>query len=137
VDVIAMSVEQAITDVLPGTFGPRPWAEELYWVSIGLRPAPIYLQGLIEAPAQVAVSFGTGNEAALFGIHGAKILLQRLIPALFPTVDSKSADRVNIRCASDLVVTDHAGLEKNADRISFIEPCLRGESFQHLLQFIR
>jgi hypothetical protein len=137
VDVIAMSVEQAITDVLPGTFGSRPWAEELYWVSIRLRPASIHLQGLVEAPAQVAVSFGTGVAAALLGIHRGKSLLETLIPALFPTVDPDSADGVNIRRASDLVVTDHAGLEKNADRISFIEPCLHGESFQHLLQFVR
>jgi hypothetical protein len=95
------------------------------------------LQGLVEAPAQVAVSFGTGVAAALLWIHGAKSLLEALIPALFPTVDPDSADRVNIRCASDLMVTDHAGLEKNADRISFIKPCLHGEAFQHLLQFVR
>ena len=135
VDVVAMSVEQAITDVLPGTFGPRPWAEELYRVSVGLRPAPIHLQGLVEPPAQIAVSFGTGVAAALLWIHGAKSLLEALVPALFPTVDPDPADRVDIRCASDLVVTDHAGLEENADRLSFIKSCLRGESFQHLPQF--
>jgi hypothetical protein len=137
VDVIAVSVEQSITDVFPRPFGPRPWAEELYWVSIGLHPAPIHLQRLVGAPTQVAVSFDIVVAPALLWVHGAKSLLEPLIPALFPTVDPNSADCVNVRCATDLVVTDHARLEKNADWILLTEPRLHGESFQHTLQFVR
>ena len=67
-DVIAVRMEQAITDGLPGALCPSPRPEELDRVAGGLRPSAVHLQRFVEPPPQVVFPFFTDDGAALFQV---------------------------------------------------------------------
>src|SRR5882762_1899715 len=67
VNVIAMRGQQAITDVIPGTFIPGPRPEELDRIAVGLGPAAVDLQRFVEAPAEVGESLKPRQHAAMLG----------------------------------------------------------------------
>jgi hypothetical protein len=132
-NVIAMRMEQAITDVRPRPFGPGPRAEELYRVAEWLRPSPIPLQGFVKSPPQVLLSFSARDGPGLLGGGYLSGSLAHLIPPLLPAVEPDPADGIDVGRTPDLMMPHHTGLEEQSDGRSFSESSLQGKALQDCL----
>src|SRR5262245_37839877 len=122
VNVIAVRVQQAITDVLPGALVPGPRPEELDRVAIRLRPAPVGLEGLVQPPAQVAPPLLREVAPPL-----------RLVPAPFPLLEADAADGIDVGGAVLAMVPHDPRPEDHGHGLPLAEPRLRGEPLQNAL----
>src|SRR5437867_3859395 len=129
-----MRLEQEIAYVLPWTFGPRPRPKELNRITFRLAPAPIYLQRLIQTPAQISPPFVIKYGATLLSVCSPLCVPYCVVPTLFPNIDSDSTNTVNICRPSHPVVPKDAQLEKDTDPPSGVSVCFFREAFKHALQ---
>src|SRR5215470_3776928 len=132
-----MSAEQTVADMFPGAFGARPRAEQLYRITVRLRPSSITLQRFVEPPAKIGHRLGLRYDLAL----GARRVSRRapacLIPAPLPLIYPDAAHGVNVGRAPELVMPEYPRPEKNTDRAPLIEARLDCEPLQRATQFIR
>src|SRR5215813_2271670 len=135
--MVAVSAEQSVADLFPGAFGARPRAEQLYRITVRLRPSPVTLQRLVEPPTQVGHRLGLRDDLS----RGARRETRRapvcFIPAPLPLIYPDAAHGVNVGRAPELVMSEYPRPEKNTDRAPLIEARLDCEPLQRATQFIR
>src|SRR6266545_4654598 len=137
VNVVAMRAQQKIADRFPWSFAARPRTEKLDGVAVWLRPAAVSLQHFVKPPAEIFFLFGFGSQPSIERSCGARGPLLCFVPTLFPLVESDTVDRVDVRSASDLVMTEDARFERDGHRAAFAGTGFDGEALQQAMQLLR
>ena len=130
-----MRAQQEIADGLPWPFGARPRTEKLDGIAIRLRPLPVSLEHFVKPPAEIFFLLFFRDQPALERRGSAGGALHRFVPAKLPLVESEAVDRINVRGAADLVMSENPGLEENPHRLALAGSGLDGEPLEHAMQF--